>query len=65
MPTLNIGMNRKVPGTRRKVEHKNLHAIEFDAPNGVSLLNEVLTYIQNNYPGWSLTGYAETRKDHL
>lgn len=65
MVTLNIGMNRKVPGTRRKVEHKNLHAIEFDSPLGHALLAEVIQYVQTNFPGWSLTGYAETRKDFL
>ncbi len=57
--TINVGLNRRRPGTRRRIDHKNVQNVVIAcAPDDPALLQAVLNWVMNNHPGWSLTGYA-------
>ncbi len=64
MTTINIGLNRRRPGSKRKrdIEHKNVQGIVIDLPWGVpGFSTRVLDWAQDNHPGWMVSGYCQVK----
>lgn len=61
---LNIGLNRRVPDRRKKIEHRNLPRVEIANVDFESheCHGAVMDYVARNHPEWSVSGYCESRE---
>jgi hypothetical protein len=60
MITINIRLERPLPDApkRKRYEHKNVTNIQFDTTWDDLQVNDVHKWVNENWPGWTLNGFA-------